>query len=38
MKQELKFLRLKFVNFENIIQKVAEIEKYHLSYLEFINQ
>ena len=38
MKQELKFLRLKFVNFERSIQKVTDFKSNHLSFLEFITK
>jgi Skp family chaperone for outer membrane proteins len=35
LKEELKFLRLKFVNFERSIQKLADLNRNHLSFLEF---
>ena len=35
MKAELKFLRLKFVNFERSIQKLTDLNSNHLSFLEF---
>jgi Skp family chaperone for outer membrane proteins len=38
LKQELKFLRLNFVNFEKSIQKVTEFYSDYLSFLEFITR
>ena len=38
MKEELKFLRLKFVNFERSIQKMADFNNIHLAFLEFITK
>ena len=35
MKEELKFLRLKFVNFERSIQKLTDLYSNHLLFLEF---
>jgi Skp family chaperone for outer membrane proteins len=35
LKEELKFLRLKFVNFERSIQKSTDLYRNHLSFLEF---
>ncbi|MFH6768550.1 OmpH family outer membrane protein [Gaetbulibacter aquiaggeris] len=35
MKEELKFLRLKFVNFERSIQKLTDLIRNHLLFLEF---